>query len=315
MDIDFNVMRERGFFNDVIKERNDNIKKVSENGGWKVVSSCPICSSTKSHTNRFQKGFSVFKVCEKCDCLYSTKIPSIQNSGEYDIKSVNEIISSRDEKKREYRKKRFASERIKLIEEHLTDSIKDSSLLDVGCNTGFFLEEAKEKFQRVSGYEPNKKMAEYLHDTFNIHTYTDIDKINDKFDVITLFDVIEHVEKPMELLEKCKDLLFDDGFILVFTPQWKSFAFDILDNESNLYYPTDHLFFLSYKTVVKIANELNMKLELYATKGMDMYDVAAYARDVLKVNKKFDNEKLDTVQYSINGAGYANHMRFILRRV
>lgn len=76
-------------------------------------------------------------------------------------------------------------------------------LLDVGCYTGFFLECARERGWHVSGVEPSRWAARHAAselglDVFNgpIERY-DSDRT---FDVITMWDVLEHVPNPVEVL-------------------------------------------------------------------------------------------------------------------
>jgi len=318
MHIDFSIMREKGFYKKVVEERKNNIKKVNE-VGWKHVFVCPFCSTKNSRQKKFQKGYIKFNVCKKCQSIYAEMIPMIQNSAEYGSCNINEILTSRDEEKREYRRHRFGFERVELIKKYLPEHlIKDTSLtklLDVGCNTGFFLEATSSHFNTVRGVEQNETIASFVSEELEVPIYNNLDEIKDiTFDVITLFDVIEHVEKPIDFLKKCLSLLNKEGILVVFTPQWKSYGFDILDVESTQYYPTDHLQFLSKETVLYLAETLDMKLEMYETKGMDIYDVFAYLRDIKNVTTILKNETMDKIQEEINRTEYANHMRFILRR-
>jgi 2-polyprenyl-3-methyl-5-hydroxy-6-metoxy-1,4-benzoquinol methylase len=92
-------------------------------------------------------------------------------------------------------------------------------LLDVGCHAGFFLELARERGFRVAGVEPSRWAAEHAKaalglDIFNgpIERY----ETDRRFDVITLWDVIEHLEDPVGVLERVRELLRPQG-LLAFT--------------------------------------------------------------------------------------------------
>jgi len=92
-------------------------------------------------------------------------------------------------------------------------------LLDVGCYAGFFLELARERGYRVAGVEPScwgaRHAAETLGlDVFNgpIEDYT----TERLFDVVTLWDVVEHLEDPVRVLRCVRELLKPGG-VLAFT--------------------------------------------------------------------------------------------------
>lgn len=101
------------------------------------------------------------------------------------------------------------------------------SILDVGCSVGYFLEAAKERGWKAEGIEPNPKAAKLarekgftIHETFLSRSFCS--KIKKKFDVVHLGDVIEHVFDPVELVEAARDLLQQDGYLIMVTPDIES---------------------------------------------------------------------------------------------
>jgi 2-polyprenyl-3-methyl-5-hydroxy-6-metoxy-1,4-benzoquinol methylase len=58
----------------------------------------------------------------------------------------------------DYRKQRFALERLNIIRRHLTKPVSSTRLLDVGCGTGWFLEVAMQEGFAVSGLEMGKEI-------------------------------------------------------------------------------------------------------------------------------------------------------------
>jgi len=342
VDIDFNIMRENGFYKKVLEELKENLAKIDQTVGWKLVDTCPICGCKETIGGRFTKTGYTHQICANCYCLYSTKVPVESNKAEYEYSSTTEIENSRDERKREYKRQRFAKERIKLIKEFVGDLSK-LSLLDYGCGTGIFLEEAMHHFNIADGVESSKTLIEYtvsklgsgrflsasnVYDSFNIYnddgsfrsniifdTLYSVREIRDSYDVITMFDVLEHLEKPIDNLLQLRDLLTEGGILVVFTPNWRSLAFDLLDDKNTQFYPTEHLFFLSKPTVDYLSERLGMTLVHYETAGMDWFDIAAFLRDMenIDLDESIFVSKLNYLQDKTNRIGYANHMRFILQ--
>jgi len=94
--------------------------------------------------------------------------------------------------------------------------------LDVGSGSGFFLKRAKEKGWTITGVEPNYFAAKYS-EKIGIPVITDFFQNIDiknmkKYDVINLFDVLEHVHNPTELLKKCHQLLKSRGIVVIEVP-------------------------------------------------------------------------------------------------
>lgn len=96
------------------------------------------------------------------------------------------------------------------------------SLLEIGAGDRGL----KEKLQKM-GYQLNYKSCDI--DRTHKHDYYDLDAIEEKFDVICLFEIIEHItpEQAYEMLGKCIQFMNPGGKILITTP--------------NIYYPPAYL--------------------------------------------------------------------------
>ena len=98
---------------------------------------------------------------------------------------------------------------------------KRGSILDIGCGRGLFLNIMSREGWRTKGVEFNAETAAYASSVYGIDVITvqDLVRIPDKeFDVITMYHVLEHVERPDALLESCLRLLKDDGLLFVAVP-------------------------------------------------------------------------------------------------
>lgn len=92
-------------------------------------------------------------------------------------------------------------------------------LLDVGCGNGLLLNTAKKEGFDVIGIETNVEIAEFVKNNYNIrveeHSLEDIKFENDTFDIITLFDVLEHLPDPMRTLSECYRISKPDGLLFL----------------------------------------------------------------------------------------------------
>jgi SAM-dependent methyltransferase len=103
--------------------------------------------------------------------------------------------------------------------------LKGKRLLDVGCGTGFFVKKASDIGYDAYGIELNKRSVESGKRHFNISTLyaTDLSGFlttfpSLKFDVVTLFQVLEHVEDPARIILEIKQIINKDAVIIIALP-------------------------------------------------------------------------------------------------
>ena len=95
------------------------------------------------------------------------------------------------------------------------------SLLDVGCGCGFFLKEAQGCGWRVSGVDLSEKSVRYARSLVGENvlrgTLDDVPK-NQRFDAITLINVVDDMVDAWAQLEKLHDLLAPEGILYLRFP-------------------------------------------------------------------------------------------------
>jgi 2-polyprenyl-3-methyl-5-hydroxy-6-metoxy-1,4-benzoquinol methylase len=102
---------------------------------------------------------------------------------------------------------------------------KNSILLDFGCGTGGNLDELSKKYNTY-GADMSELAISFckkrnLNNIFtNDHFFNNLE-YKHKFDIITILDVIEHVNEDQKLLESLKDLLADAGSIVITVPAYQ----------------------------------------------------------------------------------------------
>lgn len=308
-------MRKKGFLEGILERQKTNKGYVDLGEGWKNRDYCPICES-KNKTYQFTKFEMDLYKCDECNTGFFEKVPVNTN----DIYSAPKALNFYKEgylNNKDYRMIRFAKERVDLINKYVNKKFEDLSILDVGCGTGWFLEAAKLEGAECFGLELGKDLAKFTSNRLDIKVW-DCDllelEVEQKFDVITMFDLIEHIEKPVELISKAKEFLEKDGFILIFTPQFDSVAIQTLKEYSNLVMPAEHLSYFTYETMLKLAELTDMEMSYYQTKGIDLGDLKGYADYVGDYDKsQFYQENYDLLQPTIDASNSGNHLRAILK--
>jgi 2-polyprenyl-3-methyl-5-hydroxy-6-metoxy-1,4-benzoquinol methylase len=93
-------------------------------------------------------------------------------------------------------------------------------LLDVGAGNGYFVYLARSEFGLpADGLEISAAEADYAHATFGIELICgDLSIVHDRYDVVTSFNVLEHVKEPWALLSSMTERLAPGGLLVVTTP-------------------------------------------------------------------------------------------------
>lgn len=98
---------------------------------------------------------------------------------------------------------------------------KNPSLLDVGCGLGMFLRLAQEFGFEVTGIEPNGEAAGRLNERYGIPVHNclleDVN-ISAQYDVITMWDLLEHLPDPKSAIRKVRGLLKSSGLLVLEIP-------------------------------------------------------------------------------------------------
>jgi len=132
---------------------------------------------------------------------------------------------------------------------------KDDSgaLMDVGCSTGLFLNHMAQKGWTVTGVEPNKESAQYAIGKFGLNIinggFESVSLPKESFDVITYWDVMEHVYDPMTVFAKTNQLLKKNGLLLINFPPAESYSRKKFGESWIGYDPPRHLFVFSMTTM------------------------------------------------------------------
>lgn len=127
-------------------------------------------------------------------------------------------------------------------------------LLDVGCALGFGVETALARGYDAYGFDPSSyatRRARSLVEARRIKTgmVADVSYKEGSLDVITLFDVFEHLADPKTDILKLRGFLKEEGVIMIATGDTESFLAKVLGRRWTFYVPPQHLFFFSQKTL------------------------------------------------------------------
>ena len=129
--------------------------------------------------------------------------------------------------------------------------------LDIGAGFGWFSKEAKKYFS-VTPLEANQieaKVCEYISGLRTINSFLDdnfITKNKNKYDVILLSQVLEHLSWENQPVNKLEDLLAPGGVICVSVPNFRSLVSRIQGKDDMFMIPPEHVNYFSIKGLRQI---------------------------------------------------------------
>lgn len=149
-------------------------------------------------------------------------------------------------------------------------------LLDVGCSSGAFIHTAEKLGVDVEGVEPARAAAEAakkiglkVHNTF----LQEAGLLVESYDVITLFEVVEHVKDIRPLIEECHRLLKGEGVLIIRTANSASWTVKILKGAWE-YLSIDnhggHISFYNQKSMSSLAECTGFKIAKCLTHSVSL---------------------------------------------
>lgn len=155
--------------------------------------------------------------CNRCGLIFSDWRLTQEELERLYRSMEDALYDSEDENRRRTFRKDLAR-----IAQSLPKEKSDISLLDIGCATGLFLVEAKERGWRIAGIDVSSWAIGRARERGiqNLHEGTAFSYPANpaSFDVITLLDTIEHDPDPAALLERVQMLLKPGGLLYITTP-------------------------------------------------------------------------------------------------
>lgn len=158
-------------------------------------------------------------------------------------------------------------------------------LLDVGCASGAFLYAVKGYVRECTGIEFNSDNARFIDKTLGIKVYTeDVEKANlpqEYFDIITAFQVFEHVSDPLKFLAGIRKLLKPGGVICIEVPNVRDVLLSVYGVKSyaDFWFREPHLFNYSTKTLTKLLKKAGFTGK---TKTIQSYNFINHMNWILK---------------------------------
>lgn len=138
-------------------------------------------------------------------------------------------------------------------------------LLDIGTAAGAFVAAASRRGWDAEGCEPNRWLGEWGARHYGIRirqgSVFDQDYAPGSFDVVTLWDVIEHTPNPRLVLDRCRELLRPGGLLIVNYPDIGSWIARLLGRRW-LFLTSVHLWYFNRTTIRRMLETSGFAVEV-----------------------------------------------------
>ena len=224
------------------------------------------------------------------DMLVTQPQPSEKELSKYyqseDYISHTDANKSLIEKAYQIIKKHALKNKLQLLNSLNTEN---KTLLDIGSGTGDFLSVCEKGNWEVTGVEPNLKARNFssykLHNKSTNKIKSDLSEIkNTKFDVITLWHVLEHIPNLEEYIYQLKQLLKPNGFLIIAVPNYKSFDAKHYKEFWAAYDVPRHLWHFSKNSIKVLFEKQQMKIENIIPMKFDSFYISI-------LSEKYKNNK------------------------
>lgn len=318
-DFDPHAMRGLKFFEGILKYREGILEKNRSRILDRAHYTCALC---KGHNGTellsWVEGYQVIQ-CNDCD--YSTAnfavedahdhIEEVYASDLYYEKFARETLAHY-----EYRKNSQGAERYSYAVERLGLNPKQIRVLDVGCGAGVFLSYLKEHDVSARGLEVFPRAVRFCRERgLDVSDTNLADEPNASYDVIVMFDVLEHLDDPIGLIATARCKLKPGGYLIGYTPNIHSVGYELMGSKQNTLLPFEHVGFFSDKSFAYLAQHTGLTVSSVDVFGFDVMDYLMMKEYEDKIPYTVQlRDMMLLLQACVDRLRVGNHFRVTLRR-
>lgn len=289
------------------------------------VKNCPVCGANsfkevyKAPYFRGDNELFTITECENCQLWVTNPRPADDELGGY--YETEDYISHTDKKEGlidhlYHIVRSFAlKKKVALINKV---NQKAGKLLDYGAGTGHFTSAAKRAGWQVTGVEPSEEARTVARESNGLEFYspTSFDWGEGKFDVITLFHVLEHLPDLQNHVEKFARALSPNGALIIAVPNHESMDSELYkENWAALDVPL-HLYHFKKKNIRMLGQQHGLKLEEVKNMPFDSFYVSLLSEKIATGKNGYLKAFLNGLKSNVKGIpdNNASSLIYILRK-
>ena len=150
--------------------------------------------------------------------------------------------------------------------------------LDVGCGCGFILKSLGDLFSQSQGIECSESSVKLARSTLGVtvnHGQFDENSFStSSLDLITFFDVLEHVSNPRQFLQLASRFLKPNGWVLITTVNLRSLSRVLLGMHWQFFTPIQHLTYFHAEALKTLLKDYDFgNFTVYSSTREDLFPV------------------------------------------
>ncbi len=322
-------IRNRTILNRYLELVSEDVKTLFADRSSFIRINCPACTSTK-YEPQFEKLGFVYVQCLDCSTLFVNPRPTVRSLSDFYTRSpsasfwADEFFPPVAEARREMIFLPRA--------EYVRDTFDEKSIGtvgDIGAGLGLFLEELQKFWPhcRLMAIEPSIEMADTCQGKGLEVIPSSIGDVSDwdgQFDLLTSFELFEHLYNPSDFLKKVWNLLRPGGHLFLTTLNGGGFDIQVLWEKSKSVTPPHHLNFLNPQSIAILLQKNGFVVEGIDTPGKLDWDIveSMYREDTVELGRfwklvaeKASPERKSDLQTWISASGFSSHMRIMASKV
>jgi SAM-dependent methyltransferase/ribosomal protein S27E len=320
-------IRKRDVFNKYLELVEKDVKVFFDFNSF-IEINCPACDSNDFLFEFEKLGFK-YVSCKTCSSLFVNPRPPFEVLNELYSKSpstsfwVNEFFKPVAEVRRE----KIFRPRAEYISK-LYDGNARWVIGDIGAGFGLFLEELRKILPEniYIAIEPSVEMAGICSSKkldMKCMCLEDIKGLEESFNLLTAFELLEHLYEPLNFLKKTYSLLKTGGYLFLTTLNGKGFDILLLWEKSKSIAPPHHLNFFNTESLKFIMEKIGFEVIEVSTPGKLDWDIVEgmIKNEGINLGRFWNllveggSEKCkDELQNWISENKLSSHMRILVRK-
>jgi len=230
------------------------------------IARCSLCGSEGRDDVFREEPFHVVR-CQDCGLVYVTPrlkpevLPQVYDEG-YWTSEGPKNRGYADYRSQEQLYLKTFRKRFDIIDRYMPEP---GRLLDIGCAAGFFLEVARERGWELEGVELSAEIAthaieHYGFDQIHVGTLETAPYERGSFDLVTMWDVVEHVPDPRTFFEAARAYLRPDGLLILETQNVGSAFAKRMGPKWQHYKHLEHLYHFDSETIERLLDETGFEI-------------------------------------------------------
>lgn len=204
-------------------------------------------------------------LCANCGLIFTSPAPDKKTLDDIYKNKYSYDVHLLIQKEKKYRAGKFSG--------YVKKAGTMTKVLEIGSMYGFLIESLEKSGFKCTGLEIDEKAVEYCQrknmDVRNETLEVFLEKNEEKFDLVVMSHVLEHIVNPKEYLEKIKSLLSENGKIMIIVPNASSLTGKAFGKYWGYWQVPVHINHFNKKSLRHLFENLNFKTLRIGTAGGD----------------------------------------------